>query len=145
MPRQPPAVRCPWLLPERGGPDLLTFSVSAREGYTLVSLGGEGDVAVRERLHAALAPQVTAGAPHLVVDLARLSFIDCSCLHVLGLMSRMAQEAGGTLGLAAPQPLVARLMELSGAGQVMRVHDSVAEAVSAGSGESGQVIANTWP
>ena len=32
---------------DEGGADPLTLSVSAREGYTLVSLHGEGDVTVR--------------------------------------------------------------------------------------------------
>ena len=43
----------------------------------------------------------------------------------------MAEEAGGTLGLAAPQPIVARVMELWGARQVIEVHDTVAKAVTA--------------
>jgi hypothetical protein len=46
-------------------------------------------------------------------------------------VSRMAEGAGGRLGLAAPQPLVARVVELWGAGRLFWVHDSVAEAVIA--------------
>ena len=117
---QPSAVHCPGLLPGPGGDrDLLTLLVSARKGYTLVSLDGQGDVTVRDWLHAALTAQVTAETPHLVVDLARLSFIDASCLQMLWQVSRMAEEAGGSLVLAAPQPMVARVMELCGASQVI--------------------------
>jgi anti-sigma B factor antagonist len=120
--------------PPRAGPrmDLLTVAVSDREGYTLVSLAGEGDITVRVRLRAALTAQVTARTPHLVVDLSGLAYIDASCVQVLWRVSRMAEGAGCRLGLAAPQPLVARVMELwGGAGQVFGVHDSVAEAVVA--------------
>lgn len=117
-----------------GGVDLLTVSVSAREGYTLVSLLGEGDVTVRLRLGAALTAQVTAETPNLVVDLAGLAYIDASCVQVLWRVSRMAEGAGGMLGLVAPQPLVARVMELWGAGQLFGVHDSVAEAALSGRG-----------
>ena len=46
----------------------------------------------------------------------------------------MAEEAGGSLGLAAPQPLVARVMELWGAGQLLTVQDSVANAATAALG-----------
>jgi anti-anti-sigma factor len=116
------------------GADLLTVSVSAREGYTLVSLDGEGDVTVRERLRAALTAEVAAGTPHLVVDLTGLAYIDASCVQVLWRVSRVAEGTGGRLGLAAPQPLVARVMELWGARQVIGVHDSVAEAVIAAAG-----------
>jgi anti-anti-sigma factor len=108
--------------------------VSAREGYTLVSPLGEGDVTVRLRLRAALTAQLKAETPYLVVDLAGLAYIDASCVQVLWRVSRMAEGAGGMLGLAAPQPLVARVMELWGAGQAIGVHDSVAEAVIAAAG-----------
>jgi anti-sigma B factor antagonist len=117
-----------------GGADLLTVSASAREGYTLVSLRGEVDVTVRVRLCAALTAQVTAETPHLVVDLAGLAYIDASCVQVLWRVSRMAEGAGGRLGLVAPQPLVARVIELWGAGQVIGVHENVAEAVIAAAG-----------
>jgi anti-anti-sigma factor len=108
-------------------------AVSAREDYTLVSLDGEGDVTVRGRLRAELTAEGT-GAAHLVVDLTGLAYIDASCVQVLWRVSRMAERAGGRLGLAAPRPLVARVMELRGAGQVFGVHDSVAEAVIAAAG-----------
>jgi anti-anti-sigma factor len=121
----------PELRPGPGGAGLLTVSARAREGYTLVNLDGEGDVTVRCRLRAALAAQVTAGTPCLVVDLSGLAYIDASCLQVLWRVSRMAEEAGGTMGLAAPQPIVARVMDLWGARQVIGVHDSVAKAVTA--------------
>jgi anti-anti-sigma factor len=65
------------------------------------------------------------------VDLSGLTYIDASCLQVLWQMSRMAEEAGGLLGLAAPHPVVARAMELWGAHLAIRVHHSVAEAVIA--------------
>ena len=74
-----------------GGVDLLTVSVSARQGYTLVSLDGEGDVTVRGTLHAALTAQMSAETAHLVVDLARLAYIDASCVQVLWRVSRMAE------------------------------------------------------
>lgn len=83
-----------------------------------------------------------AGAPGLIVwlpstgvrDSACLGFIDASCLRVLWGMFRVAEEAGGLLGLAAPQPAVTRVMELWGADWVIGVHDSVAKAVIAAAG-----------
>jgi anti-sigma B factor antagonist len=78
-----------------------------------------------------LTAQVRAETPHLVVDLAGLAYIDASCVQVLWRVSRMAEGAGGMLGLASPQPLVARVMELWGVCQVIGVHESVAEAIVA--------------
>jgi anti-sigma B factor antagonist len=126
---QLPAACHPGLPPKRDGAGLLTASVSDREGYTLVSLDGEADVTVRERLREVLTAPVAGGAPHLVVDLSGLAFIDASCLRVLWQVSRMAEEASVTLRLAAPRPAVARAIELWDAGLVTEVHDSVAKAV----------------
>ena len=61
-------------------------------------------------------------------DVSGLSFIDCSCVNVLGQVSRMADEADGSLGLAALQPVVARVIVLSCAHLVIGVHDSLAKA-----------------
>jgi anti-anti-sigma factor len=97
------------------------------------------------RLLAALTALVAAGTPHLVVDLSGLAYLDCSCVQVLWRAFRMAQEAGGTLGLAAPQPLVARVMELWGADQVVGVHDSVTEAAIAAGQKRGSRPAATEP
>lgn len=110
--------------------DLLTVSVSARESCALVSLAGEADVTVCDRLRGDLTAEVLGGTRNLVVDLSGLSFIDSSCLHVLLRVCRMAEEADGTLGLAAPQPVVARMMVLWGADQLIAVYGSVAEAAA---------------
>ena len=114
--------------------NLLTFAVSIRDGYALVILCGEGDVTVRGRLRAALTASVAAGGPDLVVDLSRLGFIDASCVHELWRASRQLQQNGGLLKLAAPQPLVARVLSLCGADRGIGVHDSVAGAALATAG-----------
>lgn len=109
---------------------LLSVSVSASESYALVSLAGEADTTVCERLREPLVAVVLAGTRNLVVDLSGLSFIDSACLRVLLAVCRMTEEAGGSLGLAAPQPVVARMMELWGADQLIAVYGSAAEAAT---------------
>jgi anti-sigma B factor antagonist len=124
------------------GVDLLKISVSVWAGYTVVSLDGEGDVTVRNRLCAALAAQAAAGT--LVVDLSGLDFIDASCVQVLCRASRMIQQGGGRMGLAAPRSAVARVLELLDVSQVMGVHDSVAKAVIA-AGQEARPRAGAYP
>jgi STAS domain len=55
-----------------------------------------------------------AAAPgsRVIVDLAGLTFMDCSCLHVLVSARKQALQAGGDLLLAAPRGPVARLLSL---------------------------------
>jgi len=108
----------------------LTVLVSARPSYVLVSLAGEADMTVCGRLHEALEAAVRAGARDLVIDVPKLRFIDVSCLRVLVQVCGMVGEAGGTLGLVAPQPVVVRMMQLCGANRLIAVHESVAEAAA---------------
>ena len=110
--------------------ELLTVLVSVRPSYVLVRLAGEADMTVCGRLREALVLAVRAGARDLVVDVPGLRFIDVSCLRVLVQACRMAGEAGGTLGLVAPQPVVVRMMQLCGADRLIAVHGSVAEAAA---------------
>jgi anti-sigma B factor antagonist len=111
-----------------GGRGPVSVSVSVRQSHVLVSLAGEADTTVRERLREPLAAAILAGARNLVIDAAELSYIDSACMRVLVQSSAMASAAGGTLALAAAQPVVMRVMELWGADQVIAVYASVPEA-----------------
>lgn len=104
----------------------LAVSVSLRQSYVLVSLAGEADTTVCERLREPLAAVMLAGARNLVVDAAELSYIDSACMRALVQACMAAATAGGTL--ADPRPVVARMIELWGAGQVIAMYPTVPEA-----------------
>jgi anti-anti-sigma factor len=106
----------------------LTVSVSTTESSVLVSVAGEADMTVGGRLGEALAG--LAGARYLVVDLSRLSFIDVACVRVLARGCGAVGDAGGTLVLVAPQPIVARMLELCRADQLIAVFGSMPERLS---------------
>jgi anti-anti-sigma regulatory factor len=61
-----------------------------------------------------------------------VGFLDSSCLHALLDGCRMAEQAGGTLTLASPQPVVARMIALWGADRLIAVHATVEEAAGYG-------------
>jgi len=52
-------------------------------------------------------------APRLVVDCARVDFIDSQALALLLAMSRRCRDNGGELRLRNPQPMVRKLLELT--------------------------------
>jgi anti-sigma B factor antagonist len=95
-------------------PGGLVFSARAKDGYVIASLAGELDVActavLREQLVGLLRPR----ASKLVIDLSKVSFCDASGLAVLVGTGHRARALGGVLRLAAPAPVVASALRLSG-------------------------------
>jgi anti-anti-sigma factor len=113
--------------------DQLKVSVSAEGAYSLVTLAGESDMNTRETLRDALAQAAAQPARHLIVDLSELEFIDSAAMHELMEVRASFGGAGGQLALVAPQPLVARVLNLTGADQVVPVYPDLRSAVAAAS------------
>jgi anti-anti-sigma factor len=81
----------------------------------IVQVKGEVDVATSARLADTIAramERAAEGKVELVIDLARLSFIDVSGLNVLVLAARRARAGGGTLVLRSPSRHVRRLLDV---------------------------------
>jgi stage II sporulation protein AA (anti-sigma F factor antagonist) len=57
----------------------------------------------------------------LVIDLRNVPYIDSSGLRALILEHRRRVEAGGSLAVTNPTPLVVRLLDLTGIGRVLPV------------------------
>jgi anti-sigma B factor antagonist len=86
---------------------------SGRARRIVVQVKGEVDVATSAHLADRIArvmARAAEGKVELVVDLARLSFIDVSGLNVLVLAARQARADGGTLVLRSPNRHVRRLL-----------------------------------
>jgi anti-sigma B factor antagonist/stage II sporulation protein AA (anti-sigma F factor antagonist) len=107
--------------------------LSARHGDTLVlSPRGRIDHASAEAFKAALAPHLAesaAGRP-IVLDLGAVDYIASIGLRVLMLASRQARAQGGTIVVAALQPLVREIFEISKFTLLFRCFASVAEALA---------------
>ncbi len=110
--------------------DLLAASVWAGPSYNLVRLTGEWDVTASDQLRDLLADRVRTGARNLVVDLSDVAFLDLACLYALIEGARMAERADGTLQLTSPQSVIVRLISLLGAGSLITVRASLAEATA---------------
>ena len=102
--------------------------ICAYNGYTVVALRGELDVCTVADSVRALTAHAVAGA-QIVVDLAELAFIDCGSLREVVSVRAQARQAGGDLALAGPQPLVLRLLLLTGMISRCPVFTSVHDAV----------------
>ncbi|MEV6651877.1 STAS domain-containing protein [Streptomyces sp. NPDC051219] len=108
------------------------FSVRRRAaaGTVVLALAGELDHDTAGPLREALGDALGAGTDRIVVDCAELRFCDSTGLNVLLRGRLAAQEAGARLELAALQPPVARMLHITGADGVFRVHTELAEALA---------------
>src|SRR5436189_5493381 len=102
------------MLAASSGPDLddvLTVLVRHEPDYVLVTVAGEVDFASAAGLRERLFTLASAGRP-LVVDLARVSFIDAAGLGVLAGAARQAAAHGASLRVVCARRQVRRLFGL---------------------------------
>lgn len=107
------------------------LSVRSQDGYIVVTISGELDIAsapvLRERFLGLLRP----GASRIVIDLSGVTFCDASGLAVLVGAGRRAGQLGGVLRLAAPAPLVAAVLRLTGLDSRFEIFATAPEAIGA--------------
>ncbi len=110
-------------------PRTLRFSTHLRDGYCVVVLSGELDLAsaptLRDRLLGVLRPD----ACRLIVDLSRVGFCDASGLAVLVGASHRARLLGGVLRLAAPTPPAIEALRVTGLDRHLDVFPTVSAAI----------------
>jgi anti-anti-sigma factor len=93
-------------------------TTSADAGDVVVSLVGECDLSGREELTSALLAAVESSRV-VVVDLARLTFIDSSGLHGLVTGHQAAVRSGGRLYAVNAGGAVAAVLDLTGVGELL--------------------------
>jgi anti-sigma B factor antagonist len=101
----------------------LNTSASAGADGPVVALSGEADATTAAELRETLAMQLDTGARLVTVDASGLSFLDSASLRVLILAARALRGRHGRLVFARPQPLVARLLEITGADRLLDVRE----------------------
>ncbi|MFE5038628.1 STAS domain-containing protein [Streptomyces sp. NPDC056683] len=87
-------------------------AVQDRRDHCVVTVVGELDVVTAAELRHVL-QQAVATYPRTVVDLAGVSFCDCTGLSALLAASRHAQERGAVLRLRSVPHALARILRLT--------------------------------
>jgi anti-sigma B factor antagonist len=94
-------------------------SVSHMGDATVVALRGELDVAASQGLSDELVGLIDAGTTDLIIDLAKLAFIDSTGLSAILRANR--KLAKGHLVLRQPTPMVRQVLEITGLTGALRV------------------------
>ncbi|MDJ0343413.1 anti-sigma factor antagonist [Streptomyces sp. H10-C2] len=99
-----------------------------RDGFTVVELRGEIDLATLPEAGA----QLSAGAEHagarVIVDLRPARFFDCATLTLLVRTRRLLLEGDGWMGLVCVHPWHLRVLRLAGLTTTLRPVATVEEA-----------------
>ncbi|HVK02915.1 MAG TPA: STAS domain-containing protein [Armatimonadaceae bacterium] len=96
----------------------------------VLDLEGEVDVYTAPLLRQEIMDQVDAGVKRLLVNLAKVEYLDSTGLGILiGGVKRM-REQGGVLRLVAPPPRITRIFDITGLNRIFEVHATEAEALA---------------
>jgi anti-sigma B factor antagonist len=112
-------------------PPAPAFSVRRSDGFAIITISGEIDIARAPALREQLIGLLRPGASRLVVDLSGVTFCDASGLAVLVGVARRVALLGGVLRLAAPTPPVSAILRLTGLDSRFEIFAAVPEAIGA--------------
>jgi anti-sigma B factor antagonist len=92
----------------------LTLSHQQTDGDAVIALDGELDLASAPDLAELAGELVRNGADNIIVDAQRLTFCDSSGLRILVSIANELRPTGGRVAIVNPQPVVLRVLELTG-------------------------------
>ena len=103
----------------------MELSVATRlvSAYAVVEVGGEVDVYTAPRLRDSLRRISTADAPHVILDLSAMTFIDSTGLGVIVGAVKRIREDGGTLSLRAPSRSTRKVLDITGLSEIIAIED----------------------
>ena len=109
----------------------------ARPPWTLLSVGGDLDVAGAPELRQAVVTALNEGARDLILDISELDFVDSFGIGVIVGALKRARQRGGEVVLVCPVPRIRRVFELCDLDRIFVLHDSVEDAESTALAASG--------
>lgn len=108
---------------------LLTLTHQHLPGMSMIAIAGEVDRTNSAQL-ADYIERVRRPGDHAVFDLAELSFLDSSGLHVVLACARQCAAEGVDLHLAAAQGAPARLLTITGVDRRIPVYATAEQAIT---------------
>ncbi len=109
----------------------LRLDLAERDGWAVLSVGGEVDVATAPRLRERLLALVNDQRHRIVVDLGGVDFIDSTGLGVLIGALKRVRTHDGDLRLVCSEPRILKVFQITGLDRVFALVADVDEAVAA--------------
>jgi anti-anti-sigma factor len=100
----------------------VSIAVRKAAGRAEIEVRGEIDLTNAHQLHASAMDLLSPSPPgQLVIDFAGVTFCDVTGLIALIRLRLLTENAGTRLAVSRPQPAVARVMEVAGLNDYLRV------------------------
>ena len=104
---------------------LLSLDVSTENSVTWVAVEGELDLSTVDGLRTVLTEECREGR-YVWLDLAKLSFMDSTGIHLLLEMDAHARSNGHTFFIVRPSRQVQRVLDVSGVAERLPIADELA-------------------
>lgn len=101
----------------------LGLDVDQTDGWTVLTVTGEVDVATAPSLRERLVQLIADGNTRLVVDLSPVDFLDSTGLGVLVGTLKRIRQADGELQLIIPQERIIKLFDITGLSRIFEISD----------------------
>ena len=111
----------------------LGLDVQERDGFAVLAVSGEVDVATVPRLREQLHGLVAQGSNKIIVNLDAVDFLDSTGLGVLVGALKRVRSNDGDLYLVCTQARIRKVFEVTGLTKVFQLFDTVDDAVAGAS------------
>ncbi len=108
----------------------MDLKTERRDKVLILSVGGSLDALSAPELEDVISAQLRDDGANIVVDLAQLDYTSSAGLRVLLNGVKQARQKGGDLRLAAVQPNVKKVLDLSGFTSIMKTFPDVTAAAA---------------
>lgn len=105
-------------------------SVDHRDNVAIVALDGNLDAVTTPRVAECLNEQLAGGHTRLALDFGRVAYVSSAGLRTILASLKAARQAQGDLRLAAVQPGVKKVFDMSGFTSILQFYDDADAAVN---------------
>lgn len=110
----------------------MEISTRTAQDVTIVAISGSLDSHSSAEAQKAIDAVLTAGSRRVAIDFSALDYISSAGLRVLLGAAKQLRASGGSLRTFGLNHSVREVFEISGFATILPVHDSEADALSAG-------------
>lgn len=114
----------------------------SRDGYTIVWMRGEIDIATAPELMQELAVAVRAHECRVIVDLTQVTFMDSTGLNAL-MRARRREQGSGEIRLVGACRMVSKVLHMTGLDQIFPVHSTIEESIGSAVQHNGKAVNGT--